>query len=114
MESLVLSIEDQRVCVRAAKGCETMTELRREIDKLDQFIVEVLKFRLSFMERAAVLKETRNKVRDEDRIEAVVDNIKAKAVAVGLNVEFAETVYRHLIEQSIEHEYGVFDAIEKG
>ncbi|WP_417318299.1 chorismate mutase [Emcibacter sp.] len=113
MNSTSLSFDGKVITVGRAENCETMAALREEIDKLDRFLVEVLKFRLSFMEQAAVLKKDRTLVRDDERIEAVVKNVTDHAKTIGLNEGFAERLYRHLIELSIDHEYDAFD-IEAG
>ena len=62
------------------------------------------------IEEAAKVKQDRNRVRDEDRIEDVVAKVLAESDKVGLAREVAEPVWRLLIERSIAHEYVRFDA----
>lgn len=93
-----------------AKNCETMADVRREIDRLDRELVLLMAERLRYIEEAAKVKQDRNRVRDEDRIEDVVAKVLAESAKVGLSPEVAEPVWRLLIERSIAHEYVRFDA----
>jgi len=89
--------------------CRTMEELRVEIDRLDRALVALLAERLAYIERAAAIKNNREAVRDEARIEDVVAKVLAEAKAKGLNAAIAEPVWRVLIERSIAHEFEAFD-----
>ncbi len=86
-----------------------MTELRVAIDALDRRLVDMLALRQRYIERAAVLKQDRDAVRDEARIEDVVAKVIAEAGRKGLSPAIAGPVWRTLIEASIAHEFGSFD-----
>jgi isochorismate pyruvate lyase len=89
--------------------CADMAQLRAAIDALDTRLVALLAVRQSYMDRAAILKTTRDEVRDPARIEEVVAKVLAEAKRVGLSPAIAEPVWRTLIEQSIRHEFEKFD-----
>ncbi|MDB5739890.1 MAG: chorismate mutase [Alphaproteobacteria bacterium] len=91
------------------QDCANMPQLRAAIDALDARLVALLAVRQSYMDRAAVLKTTREQVRDPARIEDVVSKVLAEAQKVGLSPAIAEPVWRTLIEQSIRHEFEAFD-----
>lgn len=92
------------------KRCETMSELRSEINQVDRAIVELLAKRLRYIEQAARLKVSRSSVRDEDRVRDVLTKVKAQARAFNSDEQMIDFIYRHLIEYSINHEFKVFDA----
>lgn len=92
------------------KRCETMSELRSEINQVDRAIVELLAKRLRYIEQAARLKASRSSVRDEDRVRDVLTKVKAQARAFNSDEQMIDFIYRHLIEYSINHEFKVFDA----
>lgn len=94
---------------KAPADCATMAQLRAAIDDLDQRLVALLAVRQTYMDRAAILKTTRDQVRDPARIEDVVSKVLAEAHKVGLSPAIAEPVWRTLIEQSIRHEFEAFD-----
>ena len=93
-----------------ARQCSTMEELRGDIDQLDRVIVELLSIRQGYMDQAARIKQKRNQVRDEDRVEDVVAKVMAHANKVGAHPELVENLYRQMIEWCITYEMGVFDA----
>ena len=91
-------------------ACATMTELRAAIDRLDARLVAMLALRQRYVERAAILKQDRDAVRDQARIEEVIAKVSGEARRMGLSPAIAENVWRTLIEASIAHEYQAFDA----
>lgn len=93
-----------------ARQCSSMDELRGDIDQLDRVIVELLSIRQGYMEQAAHIKQDRNLVRDERRIEDVVTKVIAHAEKVGAHPELVEKLYRQMIEWCINYEMAVFDA----
>ncbi len=98
---------------KMAAECQSMEDVRREIDRLDRIIVELLSERQTYIEAAARIKNNRDTVRDTSRIEDVVQKVVAHAQERGLNPMIAEAVWRTLIEQCIAHEYKKFDTEEK-
>ncbi len=93
--------------------CETMADVRREVDRLDRELVALMTERQAMMNEAGRIKATRDLVRDEERIEQVVANVLRESEKTGLSPAIAEPVWRLLIEKSIEHEFGVFDELNK-
>src|ERR1700742_4820257 len=92
--------------------CRDMTELRAEIDRLDRALVMMLAERQRYIERAAEIKQDRNVVRDEARIEDVVAKVLVEARKAGLDPKIAEPVWRLLIERCIAHEFDRFDELK--
>lgn len=82
-----------------------MAELRVGIDALDGEIVALLARRAALIDRAVELKPAENlPARIDARIEAVVDNVRARAREAGLDAELIEVIWRELIEWSIRRE----------
>ena len=75
---------------KAPERCETMADVRYEIDRIDRLLVEILAERQSFMDAAARIKPDRSKVYDADRIEDVVAKVKAACQGAGLSPAIAE------------------------
>ncbi|MCJ9428888.1 chorismate mutase [Kordiimonas sp. A6E486] len=90
-----------------------MTEVREEIDRVDRLIVPLLLERLGYIAQAGHIKQDREAVRDEWRIEDVVSKAKATAEGLGGNDGYIEDIYRHLIEWSIAHEFTVWDGVNE-
>jgi isochorismate pyruvate lyase len=90
--------------------CTDLAQLRGAIDALDARLVRLLALRQGYIGRAAVLKTDRATVRDDARVEDVVEKVLAEARRAGLSPAIAEPVWRVLIERSIAHELQAFDA----
>ena len=96
-----------------ASDCQDMTDIRREIDRLDRVLVALLAERQTYIERAGHIKGTRDRVRDEARIEDVVSKVLVEAQKQGLSADVAETVWRAMVDRFIAHEFDVFDAAKR-
>ena len=91
--------------MKAPQDCANMAELRVEIDALDRQIVELLARRVTYIDRAAELKPAEGlPARIDDRVEAVVANVRAKAVSAGFDPDLAEAMWRRMIDWSIARE----------
>jgi isochorismate pyruvate lyase len=88
-----------------------MAEVRFGVDRLDEEIVGLLGERFRYMEAAARIKPERSAVRDEARKAQVLANVARHAAAEGVPGETAAALYERLVEASIAHEFGRFDAI---
>ena len=92
-----------------ATNCETMDDVRYEIDRLDRDLVALLAERLSYIEAAGRIKDRRDTVRLAWRIEDVVSKVLAEAAKQGLPKRIAEPVWRELIDRCIDHEHEIWD-----
>lgn len=91
--------------MKAPETIANMTDLRVEIDSLDQQIVELLAKRVTLIDRAAELKPGEGlPARIESRVEAVVDNVRHCAEMAGFDADLAEQLWRRMIDWSIERE----------
>lgn len=95
------------------KHCESMAEVREEIDALDRGIVGLLADRLHYIEEAARIKRSRDQVRDEARIADVLKKVEAEARRIGANAGVLVQTYRTLIEASITYELEQFDRLRR-
>lgn len=93
--------------------CETMAQVRYEIDRLDRLLVQLIKERQSYMDAAARIKADRGLVRDEARIEDVVRKVLKESKKLDLSAEIAEPVWRTMIEACIDYEFKSFDGLRK-
>jgi isochorismate pyruvate lyase len=85
--------------------CNSMDELRHQIDKLDVKIIELLANRSEFIDRATELKKSNGMpARIPERIESVVSNARNAAEELDLDADLVEKIWRILIDWSIERE----------
>ena len=91
--------------MKPAKDCQSMAELRAQIDLLDRELVALLVRRAGYIDRAIALKPGENlPARIEPRVAEVLDNVRAAALAQGLDPTLATDLWHRLIEWSITRE----------
>ena len=95
------------------KHCESMAEVRAEIDALDRAIVALLADRLHYIDEAARIKQNRDQVRDEARIADVLAKVEAEAKRCNIDSGVVAATYTALIEASILHELNEYDQLRE-
>ena len=88
--------------------CTTMQDVRRHIDALDDILVPLLVQRTGYMTQAARIKKDATQVRDEERIEAIVARVRARAAQEGGQPDVIEAIYRSMMEAYIAFEHREF------
>lgn len=85
--------------------CNTMTALRREIDRLDDEILDLLAHRLACIDRAIVLKGREDlPARTTERVKEVVQRVRDGARQRGIDADLVERLWLEMIEWAIAHE----------
>ncbi len=90
------------------KHCANMQEVRAEVDAMDDILVPLLVERVGYMQQAARIKQSADQVRDEARIEAIVQRVRARAEQEGGNPDVIEAIYRDMMEACIAYEHREF------
>ena len=94
----------------APEACADMGEVRAGVDALDRALVTLLAERQRYMDAAARIKPSRDRVHDSARIEDVVANVRTAAQEAGLSEAIAEPVWRLLIDRCIAYEFDRWDS----
>ena len=94
--------------------CTTMEDVRRQVNALDDVLVPLLVTRIGYMTQAARIKGDVNLVRDEARIEAIVQRVRERTEQEGGQPEVMEAVYRALMEACIAYEHREFARLRAG
>lgn len=99
--------------MRAAQHCETMADVRRHIDALDDRIVALLAERGGYVAQAARIKQRADQILDAARIEFIIDHVRAQARETGASEAVMEATYRAMIDAFIEFERGEFKRLKE-
>ena len=94
--------------ISRVKPCNTMEDVRREVNALNDVLVPLLVERAGYMTQAARIKQGVEQVRDEARIEAIVARVRERAAAEGGDAGVIEAIYRSLMEACIAYEHREF------
>ena len=89
-----------------------MKEVREEIDLLDKELVLLLARRQKCIEMAALVKNDKNLIIDEERIEDVIQKVTSFGESCGLDKRISEPLWRKLISLSIDYEFEQLDLIQ--
>ncbi len=89
-------------------ACDSMAEIRAEIDRVDRELVRLFAERTGYIDRAAAIKgPLQMPARITPRVEEVVANVRREALAQGLPPDLVEKLWRRLIDWSIAREEAV-------
>jgi isochorismate pyruvate lyase len=89
---------------RNAQNCNSMDEVRVEIDRIDRAMVDLICERFSYVDRAWQLKKAPADARVPWRIQQVIDKVKERAEKNGLPPELVEALWRQMIGWFIQYE----------
>ena len=85
--------------------CQSMAELRMQIDAIDVEIITLLVTRSRYIDRAVDLKRVEKlPARTKDRVIEVLGKVSATATDKGLDPDLARRLWTELIEWSIQRE----------
>jgi isochorismate pyruvate lyase len=89
----------------SADDCQSLDQLRREIDRLDEQIVRLLAERGGYVLAAARFKRSADEVRAPQRVEQVVARVRDLALKHGALPDVVERTYRTLITAFTDAEH---------
>lgn len=90
--------------MKEPENCETMSDVRAEIDRVDQALVELLAERWRYVDRAWVFKRSPEEASVPWRNREVIDKVKSHAQGAGMPPEMAEALWRMIIGWGIQYE----------
>ena len=92
------------MATREAQKCQNMDEVRVEIDRIDEAMVDLICERFAYVDRAWQLKNSPADARVPWRIQQVIDKVRARAKGNGLPPELVEALWRQMIGWFIQYE----------
>ncbi len=90
------------------KDCNTLEELRTEIDIVDNKIVELIGKRNEYIKQASKFKKSVDEIKSSERISAVIDRVRHKAVMMGMSPNMMAEIYTILINEMVVAEIAEF------
>ena len=86
------------------ENCNSIEEVRANIDRIDRQIVALLAERGGYVKQAARFKKTTDDVKAPQRVEQVISKVTALSQELGANPSVTEQVYRAMISGFINAE----------
>ena len=84
--------------------CESMLDIRAEIDRLDRQVIALLGQRFAYVKAASKFKTNETTVRAPERLQAMLQQRRAWAEEEGLDADVIEKMYQDLVNHFIAEE----------
>ncbi len=86
------------------KKCNSLEEAREEIDKIDDKIVELIAARNAYIKQLAHFKNSIDEIKAQDRIDDVINRMRAKAIELDLSPNLINDLYVRMIDAMVDSE----------
>ena len=83
---------------------EKLNKIRKELDKLDDSLIKIIKRRTNLVKRVLALKERKNQIVDQKRIKLILKNIKRKSIKHKIDPKITNKIWRNMIYAYIDFE----------
>ena len=84
--------------------CNSLEEVRTEIDKLDTKLVDLISERSHLIRQAAAFKESVEEVKAEDRINFILSRVRHDAIKKGVSPNMISELFTIMIDEMVETE----------
>ena len=83
---------------------EKLNKIRKELDKLDDSLIKIIKKRTNLVKRVLALKEKKNQIVDQKRIYLILKNIKKKSIKHKIDPIITNKIWKNMIYAYIDFE----------
>ena len=88
---------------------EKLSKIRIELDKLDNLLIKIIKKRTNLVKKVLALKERKNQIVDQNRIDSILKNIKKKSIKNKIDPKITNKIWKSMISAYIDFEKRNFD-----
>ena len=78
--------------------------IRVKLDKLDNKLLSLIKYRTKLVEEVLKLKEFKKEIVDKKRINFILKKIKAKSLKQGIDPKITNRIWKNMIWSYIDYE----------
>ena len=90
------------------KKCNSLEEVREEIDIIDEQLVDLISKRSRLIRQAAAFKESVDDVKAQDRIDDIMQRVRTKAIELNINPNMISELFTIMIDEMVETEISEF------
>ena len=90
------------------KKCNSLEEVRKEIDKIDDQIVELIAKRNAYIRELAHFKNSIDEIKAKDRIDDVINRMRSRAIDLDLSPNLINDLYIRMIDAMVDTEVAEF------
>jgi len=81
-----------------------LTKIRSELDKLDNSLIKLIKKRTNLVKKVLAIKENKNQIVDQKRIDTILRNIKKKSLRNNIDPKITNRIWKNMIWSYIDYE----------
>ena len=90
------------------KNKKKLLVIRKQLDLIDNKLLDLLKIRANHVKNVLSLKEYKNEIIDKKRINKILKNIKSKSIKKGIDPKISSRIWKNMIYAFVEFEYRNF------
>jgi isochorismate pyruvate lyase len=90
------------------KKCNSLLEVRQEIDKIDSQLVDLISERSHLVRQAASFKNSIDEVKADDRLDFIIQKVRHKAIELGVSPNMISELFTIMINDMVELEIAEF------
>ena len=83
---------------------EKLIKIRKELDKLDDSLIKIIKIRTNLVKKVLALKERKNQIVDQKRVNLILKNIKKKSIKNKIDPKITNKIWKNMIFAYIDFE----------
>ncbi|HIP02968.1 MAG TPA: chorismate mutase [Campylobacterales bacterium] len=88
--------------------CNSLNEVRSEIDKVDVQIIKLIALRKDYVKQAANFKNTVEEIKADNRVDDVLSKVRHQALSLSLSPNLVAEIYTRMIDDMVETEIAQF------
>ena len=86
------------------KNKKKLEIIRSKLDKLDNKLLSLIKYRTNLVKEVLKLKEFKKEIVDKKRINFILKKIKAKSLKQGIDPKITNRIWKNMIMSYIDYE----------
>ena len=83
-------------------------KIRKELDKLDNSLLEIIKKRSKLVDKVIINKKFKKDIVDRKRISIILKNISKKSKKKGIDLKITNRIWKSMIKAFIDYEFRNF------
>ena len=86
------------------KNKKELDGIRTKLDKLDNKLLALIKYRTSLVKEVLKLKEFKKEIVDQKRINFILNKIKGKSIKLNIDPKITNRIWKNMIWSYIDYE----------
>jgi len=78
--------------------------LRKELDKIDDFLIKIIQKRTKIVKKVLTLKSYKKEIIDKKRISSILNKIKKESVKRNIDPKITQRIWKNMIWSYINYE----------